>query len=600
MNRLVVVIWLVVVVLVTVATGCTAHYDSRLTAADDLLQHNPDSALALVEDVTPADLATEGDRAYRDLLLTQARYKCYITATSDSAINRALDYYRQHKGEREKLTRALIYKGAVMEELGHPDSAMCYYKQAEATAAPDDYFNLGYINLRIGELNQVHNAPDSLIRHRMRKAKDCFVSCGDTALLVAAIGTLGTSMHKNDKDSAILYLEKAVSLAKSIQSANRYFFQSKLAGVYFYQNDFNKSKELSLDIIRNGRDSCYENMFYYYAARSFLKLGNVDSACWVESIIPRPVTPQDSFNHYLLQADLAKARNNHQDYRINSAAAEKIHRHIIENPTNSRLLISELEYDSTQHEADLRSHFNGQLFLIIGLFLAAVVLSICITARWMKGRIAQFQDELNQAKKDIEHLMASSEARMTELLRERDHSKAKLKRATRDLSRMTKKYNMLESRQEDIRNQAAAIVRERNAALKVLYQEIRFKMNSLSEEKTRSVTLLNLIYDFHGSKMAFDLEPQELFWTPLKSSVDKEFNGIATFVENNYPNLTARDHHLFWLLCANVSPQIIKLCMNYTTAVTVSNNKRRLIQEKIGMKVKFEDFINMYLNGELQ
>ena len=32
-----------------------------------------------------------------------------------------------------------------MEELGHPDSAMHYYKTAEATAAPDDYFNLAYI-----------------------------------------------------------------------------------------------------------------------------------------------------------------------------------------------------------------------------------------------------------------------------------------------------------------------------------------------------------------------------------------------------------------------------------------------------------------------
>ena len=32
--------------------------------------------------------------------------------------------------------------GSVMEELGHPDSAMHYYKTAEATAAPDYYYNL--------------------------------------------------------------------------------------------------------------------------------------------------------------------------------------------------------------------------------------------------------------------------------------------------------------------------------------------------------------------------------------------------------------------------------------------------------------------------
>ena len=134
-----------ILALVAVVTGCDSapRYDSRLVAADSLMQPDPDSALALVEAVAPGSLKAEGDRAYRDLLLTQARYRCYITATSDSDINRALDYYRRHDGEREKLTRAYIYKGAVMEEFNHPDSAMLYYKTAEATATPDDYFNLG-------------------------------------------------------------------------------------------------------------------------------------------------------------------------------------------------------------------------------------------------------------------------------------------------------------------------------------------------------------------------------------------------------------------------------------------------------------------------
>ena len=141
-------------VLGATVTGCGgAHrYDSRLTAADSLMRSNPDSALALVEGVSHDSLIREGDRAYRDLLLTQARYRCYITATSDSAINRALAYYRAHPSEREKLTRAYIYKGAVMEELNHPDSAMLYYKHAEAVADPSDYFNLGYVKNAHGHI----------------------------------------------------------------------------------------------------------------------------------------------------------------------------------------------------------------------------------------------------------------------------------------------------------------------------------------------------------------------------------------------------------------------------------------------------------------
>ena len=98
-------------VLVATVAGCGgAHrYDSRLAAADSLMRPDPDSALAIVKAVDRDSLATEGDRAYRDLLLTQARYRCYEAATSDSDINRALAWYRAHSVEREKLTRALIY-----------------------------------------------------------------------------------------------------------------------------------------------------------------------------------------------------------------------------------------------------------------------------------------------------------------------------------------------------------------------------------------------------------------------------------------------------------------------------------------------------------
>ena len=83
-------------------TGCdrAPRYDQRLVQADSLMQPDPDSALAIVEAVNRDSLADEGDRAYRDLLLTQARYRCHITTINDSDINRALNHYRRHSNER--------------------------------------------------------------------------------------------------------------------------------------------------------------------------------------------------------------------------------------------------------------------------------------------------------------------------------------------------------------------------------------------------------------------------------------------------------------------------------------------------------------------
>ena len=102
MRGLTLIILTITVILGINVSGChdTQNYDGRLTAADSMMRSNPDSALALVEGVCRDSLSAEGDRAYRDLLFTQARYRCYVTATSDSDINRALAYYRAHQGER--------------------------------------------------------------------------------------------------------------------------------------------------------------------------------------------------------------------------------------------------------------------------------------------------------------------------------------------------------------------------------------------------------------------------------------------------------------------------------------------------------------------
>ena len=252
--------WLVrilaISLLVAVVTGCggAGRNDARLVAADSLMQPDPDSALALVQAVPPGSLTREGDRAYRDLLLTQARYKCYITATSDSDINRALDYYRRHSGEREKLTRAYIYKGAVMEELGHPDSAMFYYKHAEATAAPDDYFNLGYVKLHIATLYQDQVSQDSSAIIRLKDAIHYFSLLNDTNFLITAYGDLGTILIENNMDSSELYLIKAISLARQFNPSKQYTYKSKLSGFYlFYKEDYLKAKELAMDVYNKGK-----------------------------------------------------------------------------------------------------------------------------------------------------------------------------------------------------------------------------------------------------------------------------------------------------------------------------------------------------------
>jgi len=220
-------VWIIVAMMVlgAVVLGCddVPRYDGRLTAADSLIHDHADSALTMLEALAPSDLATEGDRAYHDLLLTQARYKCYKPATTDSTINRALAYYRAHPNEQEKLTRAYIYKGTVMEELGHPDSAMFYYKQAEATADTCDYANLGQINTRIASLYRIYYGDKLICYDKYNKALHYYIFTGNKRLQHNCLYNMASCLGITHHGNAVPLLEKARYLAIDLKDSLKIF-----------------------------------------------------------------------------------------------------------------------------------------------------------------------------------------------------------------------------------------------------------------------------------------------------------------------------------------------------------------------------------------
>ena len=93
--------------------SCSRTDDARLAVAERQMAEHPDSALLTLRKIDATSLNRHNTALYA-LLLTQAQYKNDITATSDSLINIALDYFSDGKRHIE----CLIYKGAVLQELG--------------------------------------------------------------------------------------------------------------------------------------------------------------------------------------------------------------------------------------------------------------------------------------------------------------------------------------------------------------------------------------------------------------------------------------------------------------------------------------------------
>ena len=567
-------LWIIacVMLLMALATGCGgAHrYDSRLTAVDSLMQPYPDSALALVQAISPASLTTEGDRAYRDLLLTQARYRCYITATSDSDINRALDYYRHHDSDREKLTRAYIYKGAVMDELGHPDSAMIYYKTAEATAAPTDYFNLGYTNLQMATLYQDELSKDTSQIIHLKQAIFYFEHINDTNYLISCYGHLGGVFGIKHPDSTEFYLKKAIELAVQSNSTKQYTYKSKLAGLYFYHNqDYTRSKDIAMEVMRNGKEYSKETQFYYYAAFSFIKLGILDSAKYVLNETPAPKDAVDSMNRHQVVAEIAKAEKDLLTYGENLALSKDNQIQIINNKNDRSLKVAESDFSRAQaeHREAITKHNNRYIAIALTIALTIIALLFCLT--------------LN----------------LKRLVRKNMEEKIQIERT------LTDTINQLQAKQQQLQKincSVSELVGYRIDALNELFDSIRFKIKNNSKNRSRTIIpLSSLITELEDAYRIMNIHLSDKFWQRMKKSVDGEYKGIQSYVEEKYPNLTVREKRLFCLLCANVTPQIIKLCLNYTNVKSVSNYRNIIIKKKMGLNMTFDEFIDKYVKNEL-
>ncbi len=564
MKRLPLVILALGIMLVAVVAGCgrTPRYDGRLVAADSLMRSVPDSALAIVEGVCRDSLAAEDDRAYHDLLLTQARYRCYVTATSDSDINRALAYYRAHSSEREKLTRAYIFKGAVMEELGHPDSAMLYYKHAEATADTTDYFNLGYANLRISDLFLNEVSEDTSVVARLNRTIHYFETLHDTIFLIQALGNLGKMIGYNHPDSAQQCLWKAIGLACRYDSILQYSHKSTLAGVYFFQKEYDQAKTLAMDVLRNGRDYCDETQFYYYAAMSFIKMGKLDSAKYVMSVMPAPEDKTDSLTHYNLMAEISKAECRPNTYNESMSHSKDLLGDILYSSRAKELLKIESDFDKAKKESENVAVIKRNRWVILAAGVLLILFSLLVY--WMWQRNKTFRQEKAAMEQELERAMAQLE----------------------------------DSKDNDGDSSVSELVGLRLSAIQELYDSIKMKTDDDSRQR-KIIPLSGFLKSMHDRKAFLELKLKDSFWEKMRLSVDGEYKGIFTYVKTRYPNLSQKELDYFCLLSSGISPQLIMLCMNVTNAKTVTNY-RTLIMKKLGLDMTFDEFIGKYIAGDMK
>ena len=547
MRRLPVVILVMVALLVAVVTGCGAHrYDGRLVAADSLMRNDPDSALALLEALPTASLTTDGDRAYHGLLISQARYKAYVVATSDSDINRALSYYRAHSGEREKLTRAYIYKGAVMEELGHPDSAMYYYKSAEATAAPDDYFNLGYSKMRMGSLYNDYYSMNGREIEKYEEAIHYFRMSCDTAYLLTAMNNLACFYRDSKPKEAETLLMQASEIAISINDTNKLnYCKSALTLLFFYQERYEEAQQLIRQVIANP-NLILGSDFFFSAANVYSRLGLRDSALLFLNYAKQISDDSDfkRINYLYSLSELALADGDTITYLRLSQESEFIADSLKSNVEKLIIYNVDQEYDKEVAKSIKKKQVLTKWLSIAMLIMSFVMLIVILLVHYRKShRYDQLVNELKQ-----EAIEANSQQSFG------------FKPAITD---------------QHLRN----FVNEHTAMMRDVIEECYHAPTSILSKNIQKIIKYQ--------------EKNKDAWVNLFPYIDMENNNIITETQKNFPQLDEKEIMIVALTTMGYSCAQIAIILGYSSAQGITTVRNR-VAKKMGLDCRLIDYIEKY------
>ena len=544
---------LLLLVLVAGVTGCGAwhRYDRRLVAADSLMWSNPDSALAMVEAIGPDSLRGEGDRAYRDLLLTQARYKAYqeITASDDSAITRAMAYYSAHSGEREKLTRAYLYKGAVMQELNRVDSAMYYYKTAEVTADPKDYANLGQINTRIADLYNDYYADSQICYDKNKQALQYYKLTGNKPLqLVCMLNMAGCSgiMHRDDAEQL---LNQATELAIELNDSLCYYqCQELLCRQFSYRGkSVAKAKQIAMHCLNDYRDYIDHDLLldladiYAYSgmpdsARYYLDLATASA------MMTNPEQVQT--RKYFILSRITRiegdtALSNHYDM-----LAHQLSDSILDSDNRYQIQQIENENNFEQTENQLQTIRNLRWWIMSVLLLAAIILAVFSFYHYRKMRY------INSIIHELQHTEINKHEELLEQI----------------------------GSQDEVDSQNGVISH-------FIGNLVSFMQTTIDSSQHDGPTVIRKRVKEEIDNMAANEE----FWKALRTHVNKTHDNLISRLAQN-SRITEADLRFIELCCCGFNYVEISIIMGYTPKYI--SQKRKTIASKLHLRMPLQDYLD--------
>ena len=536
-----------VIGLLAVCLFACHHHSSNLLLyqVDSLLNVKPDSALAVLRNLSALDEMTEADRAYYALLLAEATDKNELPLLPcDSLLDFALDYY----GDDDKeMAVALLYKGRLLAQMNDKKAAIennlkalevlqdypedtksrrliysslglwygdcgLYDKALEmqnqalhySCSAKDtaiSYHNIGYVYT-------MRDLQDSSIAYQ-RKAVEYAVRSKDTNMMVASWHSLSLFYGRFDKtDSAVVYARKVLQYVSD---------EHKMANAYYNMGDL----YIDLEQYDSAR---------YYLEKSLLLSSSWSMPYWSLAVMESELGNFQSAYHYL-------------DTFV-----------MVQDSLDVSEKLSEVQHLVYKHQTELEvkdAQIKSRRIIAWIVFMAIIVCFVLILI--YQHRIDRKNNQQALYEQSLQHANEKLTI-MQQRIKENESSLVLLQdKENQNLDEIAKKEQLI------------ARLRQEKLELRTwLFQQtsIYKKVDSLYEQQE---------VDKKARKVMTNSDCEK-----LKKTVFEIYADYISPLQIQYSQLTEDDLLCLCLLEAGIPPLVIALCLGHTDTVAFNKRKSRL------------------------
>ena len=291
--------------------SCTREHEvmSVLDTAESEMEDSPETALSILDSLDRSLLKSRKSAARHALLYSQALDKNYIDLTTDSIISPAVKYYSRHGSADERL-KAQYYLGCIYRNARNHEKEMeCYVRAEQYVDEALDYKAVGRLYSAKRKVYFDYYQFE-LSYEEAIKSQSYYKLSSDTDLRAKALINAALSaglLRQYSKSDSILMLVRD-SLWCEIDPNVKGEYYSVSMTIAEGKDDTALVERQLHNYLKLNNAVHLQNILWGSVVKSYLYLGNVDSAKWALDNYSIAYPQHDMSPQYLLLASMVYSK----------------------------------------------------------------------------------------------------------------------------------------------------------------------------------------------------------------------------------------------------------------------------------------------------